>query len=120
MLSKHNCKCYTSSWLGVSEENDANDDDLLFYMISLRSAPEWLSERSGVVMMSLRSAPEWLWSAPERLSKQYTCIYISLGVSNENDVSDEYRSGVVMMSFRSAPEWLSCRSGARRGYGATQ
>ena len=58
MLSKHNCKCYTSSWLGVSEENDANDDDLLFYMISLRSAPEWLSECSGALRSGYDVAPE--------------------------------------------------------------
>ena len=43
MLSKHNCKCYTSSWLGVSDENDARDDALLLLY-------DVASERSGVVM----------------------------------------------------------------------
>ena len=40
-------------WFRVSDENDSPDDALLFYM------------------MSLRSAPEWFWIAPEWLSKQY-------------------------------------------------
>ena len=64
-------------------------------------------------MMSLRSAPEWLWSAPERLSKQY--FYRLVSVMKMMFPMIPYF--LYMMSLRSAPEWLSECSGALRiGY----
>ena len=53
--------------------------------------------------MSLRSAPEWLWSAPERSGATQSTVYLSLGVSDENDVLDD----TLLLAHDVVPEWLS-------------
>ena len=74
---------------------------------ALRSGYRSAPERSGVVMMSLRSAPEWLWSAPERLSKQYMYRLVSVMKMMFPMISYFF----YMMTLRRAPEWLWCRCG---------
>ena len=50
--------------------------------------------------MLLRSAPEWLWSAAERSGATQSTVYLSLGVSDENDVLDD----TLLLVYEVAPE----------------